>query len=595
MDHNCQGDANNFPTPEEDIEIFKAALSQGDKKHAIYHLACALSTNPNNTEWLKYLDDLIISDSELLQYIPVEDDNYFAVMAVRAYVCGKIKKFNEALNLIGQVLKIKPEIPYLIWVVEWESNIENIVEIQPKVIISNMGSFIKAVDIISEDQSDKVLSFFISLLKKMHEVNRKDYIILWCLSTVQKRIGDYEAALASAKNAYKMNKSWHTCTGIALVYRAKGAIRRAEWYYKKSLKYEIDITTYLDLGDMFFDKGLYRKAIKSYKNALEVEKNNEWATPSLLYCEHVCKKDKPSLKKLEDYFKANPSNMRAGYLLSKLKLNPGLPFIDYIPEPGEATINNLKQIAAENLNLDSGGSVKLTLSHLEAPSAINAYKLYLNGFGKSKNPVELFLEVSNIPEPDPRKPLNKDSINLWDYDGVIAKPSLPKPVYKFMDPVINLALTPYNLNKWYNHAEEIAKSMTPNLIPDLYAIMVYPPEPPQGYSSWNWIRKIQYAAVFILAHINKKDVPSSTLVSICYGQIDWPIEAAITMLAHQAILNPKIQIDVTNIFWNVVERINKEGYCFFSYSLVCNWLRFDLIDEELRNELKVWKSQIENE
>lgn len=582
-----------FPSPEQDFEIYKAARSDGDFQHALYHMACALSTDPANAEWLGSLDEWIDSGEDLLPFVPVEDNNYFAVIAVRAYIYARVNNFNAAFGLLGQVIKVKPEVPYLVWVSEWEPRMAGVDQIEADTIIVFVSAVMRSVDLMAGNERRKVLAALVSLLRRMCEARPKAYMLFWLLSSMYRRQEDVLAAFAAAKTAYKLNKCWNTAIGMALCFKAQGNIRKAAGFFKKAGRLDPgNEAGYLDLGDLYLEHGLYKKALKAYGKAAIIRPGHEWAVPSILYCEYMIKQDAERLGKIEAYCKANASNGRARQLLKPLLPGSELPFVDYIPEPQEATINVLRQVAEQNLDLECGGTISLTINHLEAPSAIRAFELYLNKFGKSSHPPKLNLTVENVPEPDPRQAVAENGAVLWHYEGGHAQPAMPQPSGQAADAVRRLAATPYQIEDWYRTAGEVAQSLTLAHLPDLFAVLTHPPEPPEQIASWRWLQRVQYAAVFLMAQLSPTK-PSEPLLSLCYGQADWPVNAALTVLAYQAQGDPELEQTVSELCLRLMERIPDEGYCFFTYALLCSWLRLPSIDEKLREQLEQWKNDLE--
>ncbi|MCP3772329.1 tetratricopeptide repeat protein [Paenibacillus sp. MZ04-78.2] len=595
MEHEHTEGEKRFPSPEQDFDIYKAARSDGDFQHALYHLACALSTDPGNAEWLRSLNDWIDTGEELLPFVPVEENNYFAVMAVRAYIYARMNNFNEAFGILGQVIRVKPEVPYLVWVCEWEPRIAGADHIEADTIIGFIRGVLRSLDLMRGNERHKVLAALVSVLRKMCQVYPKVYMMFWLLSSMYRRQEDVLAAFAAAKTAYKLSKCWDTAIGMALCFKLQGNNRKAADFYKKAGRLDPgNEAGYLDLGDLYLDNGLYKKALKAYIQAKDIQPDHEWAIPSILYCEYMIKQDAERLGKLEAYYKSNASNGRARELLKPLLPGSELPFVDYIPGPQEASINVLRQVAEENLDLESGGTISLTINYLEAPSAIRALELYLNNFGRSANPPKLDLTIDNVQEPDPRQPIAENGAILWSYEGAIAQPAMPKPSGHAANVVRRLAMTPYQIEDWYRTAGELAGSLTPAHLPDLFAILTHPPEPPESVSSWRWLQHIQYAAVFLMARLSPSK-PSEALLSLCYGQSDWPVNAAVNVLAYEAQGDPQLEKVVSELFFQLSERIPKEGHCFFTYALVCSWLGLTFIDVQLREQLEQWKNDLEQQ
>lgn len=588
-----------YLTPEEDIEIFKSACREGDFKHALFHLACALASDPLNRVWLGYLDELSDSQPDLLKYVPIEENNYFAVMAVRAYLLAKTGQYNPAFRILGQVLSVKPDIPYLGWFKDWASTINRMKELKPEVIISFMGAAVAAVDRLTAPLFQETLINLESFLRMLCQSYPEEYLLFWSLSAIQRRLQQYQAALANAETAYQIKRCWQTAIGIALVYREEQKVSEAAFYYEEAIRMEPqEVTSYLDLGDMLLESGAYQQALGAYQRGLNIDPNNYWAQPSLLYCEYLLSPSDQSLQKLKSYHETHPDNPRITALLTHIQSCSLKAYWDYIPEPCEAIINILRQIAAEHETLEGGGTIKLSLSHPEAPSSILAFNLYLSNFGRIENPSQLQISIGQIPQPDPRIPWKNNLKLLWNFEDCALdnwnfKPALSSPPPLVLDAVRSLAVNEYQLETWYEKAAEIGGQFGPDYIEEFLAAMIYISEPPETFSSWRWVQQVQYAAVFILAHL-EKEYPSKILEQICYGQSDWPIEAAITILAYQATIHPEIETKVQMIFNDLLNQMPDQGYCFYSYALVCNWLNLKSISPEFREELKEWKAHLEN-
>src|SRR5205814_872614 len=54
-----------------------------------------------------------------LALAPLEENNYFATVAVCAYLLERLNRLPEALDLLFQVVFSKPDTPYLDWAVAW--------------------------------------------------------------------------------------------------------------------------------------------------------------------------------------------------------------------------------------------------------------------------------------------------------------------------------------------------------------------------------------------------------------------------------------------------------------------------------------------
>ena len=71
------------------------------------------------------------------------------------------------------------------------------------------------------------------------------------------------------------------------------------------------------------------------------------------------------------------------------------------------------------------------------------------------------------------------------------------------------------------------------------------------------------------------------------------IEPAIVYLANEANINHSIEKSVFDVFHNLFNRIPKEGYCFYLYPLVFNWLKIKNLSKDLKQSLEKWKRDLE--
>ncbi len=586
-------DNNSITTPEEDIEIFFKEKNEGNLDHALFHLSCAIADDPANHERLFYLNELIEENHDLLDFIKLEDNNYFAKVALRAYILFENREYNEAFRLIAQVIRTVPQVPYLCWIIDWEPKVDDVLKIHDSVLTSFMSAAIRSVDIIDKDYKYKSLLHLSSLLERRYEIIKDDDKILWFLSCVQRRMNRLDDALKSAKLAYDIEKNYATCVGMAMVYRDMGNIEEAKKFYEEAHSFDPESEScILDLGDLFFDVGDYKTAKKYYEDALSINSKSNWALSSVLYIDYILEKSEEAYERLEEHFIKNPEDRRTEFLFNHVKklkeFQDKTPYIDYIPEPEEASINVLKQVIQNNPPLDKGGSINLNLSNTEAPSAINSFRLYLNDFRRGKNSPVLNLTVESIPDKDPRKGIKEDYLKLWNFDENIETPCFTEVSDEVCDLIYDMANSQYDFFNWYKNAQDVSKKLNKDSINELIAIMLNPPIPPDGFTPWRWIKHIQYASVFVIANLD-----IYYLFLICEGQIDWPIEPAVVYLANEVNINPLIRNNVFSVFYSLLNRVPRGSYCFYLYAVVYNWLMVKDLNDELKGSLEKWKKNLE--
>ena len=232
------------------------------------------------------------------------------------------------------------------------------------------------------------------------------------------------------------------------------------------------------------------------------------------------------------------------------------PYVDFLPDPADATINLLKQFLKKRKSV---AEFKIGVSHLESPSSRLAVELYqLITYGQK----HLVVEVGIIQEPDPRVPHQPVDFVLWRYDGTDPIPALPTPTPEVARQVANLAATPYNLTRWIEQAKQLASQLGIQSVPDLLRTMVHPTPPPAKVAVWNWIYQMQVAAAYTIAFIDdgwEGSRRKSTLTSLAYGPMDWTVGAAVLALQQIAIAESSSRVDIGVIYVNLLEAMPSDG------------------------------------
>lgn len=158
------------------------------------------------------------------------------------------------------------------------------------------------------------------------------------------------------------------------------------------------------------------------------------------------------------------------------------PYISSLPEPGDATINVLRQLAEQGAG---AGQIEIGLSTLESPSAILSIACYQQErFGASN----VTVQVAEIQSPDPRQPRSPVDYLLWRYDGTEARPALSPPMPDVAAAVATLAVLPYEANDWAARAALLARGIGTDRVNDLLGVMVHPPARQDPFPIWAWVQ-----------------------------------------------------------------------------------------------------------
>jgi hypothetical protein len=190
-----------------------------------------------------------------------------------------------------------------------------------------------------------------------------------------------------------------------------------------------------------------------------------------------------------------------------------------------------------------------------------------------------------VPKPDPRKPAGRVKFLLWKYWFKTARPGLPPPRDKrVVEAIAELARQPYDYQANWHAAAAAAKPFDANTLPDVLAVMVHPPPITDGTPAWIWLPRVQLAAAQVVAHLDRGWSVSDrweALQELLRNPIDWTTEAAIIALAQLARQMPEISADVRRVYFELLQRVPRQGHCCYFSGLCHNWLLLpDVPDDE---------------
>jgi hypothetical protein len=244
-------------------------------------------------------------------------------------------------------------------------------------------------------------------------------------------------------------------------------------------------------------------------------------------------------------------------------------YVSALPEPGESCIDLAGKILGSKRLPKPHARFELATEYIEAPSALMAFEVQFREIGR---PLDLVTRVATIQTPDPRMPLRPGVGKLWDYRGTAtASRVLPQPSARQVDRVAPIAAGDYDLASWSRLASVVAQNVTDHDIEALAAVMVYPSQPPKGFSAWRWILHLQLATALVLS---RSSVAAATalLFDLIDGVMDWTVDAAIVALANVAD-DEQIRRRLFEALGRRLRAIPAAGYCCYELPLVLACLR----------------------
>lgn len=578
----CEFDA------EEHYQLAVAAYQQGESKPAAYFISCALVSDPNSKDLLELLDKIIADSEDPISISPLCEDKHFNTVAVHCYILARTGRLEEALKILFEVVSVRPSIPYLSWVISWLENPEHAATVQPLTISGCLSFIIKGIEDPEinrhEQWHEANISCVIWLIRKYQKIYPEDVTFLSFSTMVMRRLGHLDEALALAERAYKLKADYGSAIALAGVYREKGDIEGTVRLFKVALTEQPDdIAVRLDIGDVLMENNRLEESLHWYQQVLEREPEHPWALPSTYFINYLLHEDEGYRDRLQALAEASPDNQRAYRLAAHLS-----PYVWSLPEAEDATINILRKLIyqlAEGEDLNEGGTVNISLSHLEAPSTRIAFDLQM--YMMSAN-IELDVKVEKIQQPDPRVARAQTDYLLWEYEHTEPKLAIAPPSEEVAEAVSQIAAQNYRLSTWYQQAGQLARKLGPANVEQLLAVMVYPPLPPFPIPSWIWMQHLQVAAALTIAQIDSgwdQSVRKRALTAVALGPLDWTIEAAIIALTEVARTTPEALMDVVAIFDQLFDEIPNEGYCCYQRALIENYLRLPQLPEEIKKTL----------
>jgi tetratricopeptide (TPR) repeat protein len=544
--------------------VAREAMARGDLKHAAFHVACALSHDPTRADWLTLLDRIADQGgTQAPNLFPIKKtEASFATASARAYVDARLGRMEEAVSLLMQTIAVRPDIPYVEWLLAWRDRPGFRDALTPQLVYTVAAQAVQQFqprDDLTEDECASLIRL-VPLFELASEIHPDEPHIHFFHSFVLRKARRLDAALHVASAAYEAHPSWPTAVGLAYAHRAKGEIDAALTAYASAITIDPDnVSARNDVADLLVERGDLEEAAGQYRATLDREPNDPWAHPSYLYVKNLLEPGEGWANKLRDFAGKNPDNNRARELMTRVR-RAALPYVVMLPSADGACIDLARQLLQSgSKGLVSGQTISIAASHLESPSARMAM---LMQFQVRNLDISLDLRIETFPQPDPRLPLRAVEYVLWTYEGSDPKPTVTPPSEPVAGEVAAIAHTAYNLNAWRPRAQKLAREIGLDALDDLLAVMVHPPMPPDDRDAWDWVRQVQIASALTIGYIEAGWSASrrrEALLSLAYGPMDWVGGAAVVALADIATQEAEVEPEVEQAFLDLLDRQPSEG------------------------------------
>jgi tetratricopeptide (TPR) repeat protein len=572
------------------------AVSDGDLPHAAYHVACALyHGDVNDRQALALLDRLVNesqkSGADPLALAPLKRDNYAGTVAVRARILAHLGQYREAFGLLAQVQHADASRPLWTWAVEWAQRPGAAAQADPDEAGSLLASVwvrhggVRVEDPAARAELESALPA-VAALSAAHPGHEK---LRWMHSAVLRKIGRVEEAARLSEAAWAAAPSYATAIALAMARQALGDVDGALACYRDALKFDPDDSAArADAALALYQAGRFADALAWAEEAREHDPKQETAATPLSFLLRYRLGEGPRwLDALHKFQTDHPRHGWTRQIFANLRW-----YVDYLPEPAEATINGVRKIVAEHPDIKPGAAkVRFGVSSIEVPSCRVATEDAL------KMPRgTLVMEVGGVPSPDPRQPIGPVDHVIWNYEGTDPRPAMPAPPAEVVAAVARLAGRPYDLDAWAEQAAIIAAQLGPGAVEGLLGVLVHPPATPDGWRPWNWIRSVQFAAALVLSRVDdgwEGSLRRKALVSLARGPVDWTTEAAIVALSQvcrEETLSPAAKEEIVEVLRELARALPDEGHCCYHYALAAAVSRLPFPAEQLRPKFSpLWR------
>ena len=583
-------EGNRQPTPKEDKQIARRVMSEGDLPHAAFHVGAALFANPNDSEAMEILQQLLSKTRDPLSLAPLRDENWIGTVALRALILQKISRNAEAVGLFAQILA-KPEgARYWKWAIaslRTPGVAKQVKPLEGGIILAAVISLFAGDSLRADARAEIAPAVEASdLLFAAHPENQ---MLLPIHSGLVRKAGRLDEALHLAERAWAAEQSYGSAIALAIACKVKGDIDGAVAGYREAMRFESNgANRCVDIAAALFGAGRYSEALTWTQNALKQEPNHPRALMYAMLARARIEPDERRMDEVRQFIRDSGGRGEADFM-AHLE-----PFVDYLPAVQEATVNSARQFLQKR-GSKPGKINRLYISSVESPSSRMAVEMAL-GVERGSIP----MEVGKIQKPDPRVPKRKVKYVLWNYDGTDPSPALPPPPLNIVDEISQLARQPYNIDSWSTKAAEIAHRIGPGQLESVLAVMVHPTTPPENEDAWVWISHLQVAAALVAAHIDsgwENSLRREALMSLVLGPDDWTTVAgmvAMTQVAREpgdreaAEEGYRILVDMAN-------SIARPGYCCWESARLHCILRHPMCDDSARKTAHQQLDEIEDQ
>lgn len=536
-------------TSQRELALVRAALDEGDARHAAHHLAGAVAALPDGGLLVSggvasEIDGLVARVAPGLDpHAPWDEPEFHGAAAVRALLLWRAGERASALTLLASAQAAVDAAPYVELLLHWLSDERVPVSVDPDAL----GP--AAVRLASTGGTG---SRFVPLLMRLHALWPLDPYLCFAASRALRVAGRAEEALALARRTAETAPHYLPWIAVASACRVLDDTAGLRQANLEALRADPnDLAVRLDLGDNAIASGDLDEATRWYDQVLDREPDHAWALPSALYVTWRSTQSRDALAQLRAL--AREGNPRAVSLYDEIA-----PYEVSLSYPDSSLVEGGSRARQEASTIQ-----RLACSSFEPPSAVATLAELAGWSGHDELPVEF----GEMPSPDPRVPRGPVEHVLWTFSppGLfgrlrtlrhLARPAIDPAREDVQREVASLAGEPYDPRRWYAEGRERGRALGRERVRDLLGTMVHPPPRPEAEHPASWRFACQVAAAYLVSGVDDgwaNSTRRSALLSLLHGPTDWTTTAAILVMVEVLRAEPHARTDILQLLLPLAE------------------------------------------
>ncbi len=582
-----------------------AAMQRNEPLVASLCIADALMLFPNERELLDVIDRLVLGAQDPLGLFPVATGAiHVATAAARARALYLQRRMADAVELIGLVIDVAPELEYVDWIRRWltpqfvpQLTWERILESIVKPIL-NM-----AIDVpvppAADDPRLPNLRSAAPIFDVLIPAFPNEKILFGGAAIVRRRLGDTAATLAIAEEGVRrFPQDWSLRT--ALLNALRDAKRPDEAMQQAQIAMQIDPQDFSPLHDAawgFADAGRLDVAANVFQDVAQRSPNY----PTIDACVHYTRfraygseQDRHALLMLRERRYWDDAVARMAN-----EIDPPVWYFTALPGPADASARYARMMISELAEVlhccGQGASIGVTIQskYPESPSALIAFDVGMRAVGAGN--ARMGVEIQQVQTPDPRADKGRVDFPAFTFQNGEIRPIFTQGEPNAQNAVGGIAYQLFRKDVWDPAARAIAQAAGPQSARAFLSVLTNPPPPPQDFGGVIWTYRCQLATAVILSHLGPWETGPgrAALYSLVSGPSDWLTIAGITALAWRAQDAPNVRVEVEGAFGWLRSLIPAEGFTPWEGALVDAWLALGNHPEHVRADLQAWSDRYE--